>query len=234
MVGFGTKLSNGCTSGHGLCGLPHFSRRSWAAACVFLVTAIGVSTLDYYFGLGPIAGSLSNSIEATSDHTLSANVTLAVGAVSIALGSILGKTGILDQFVVTIVGAMFSLGLMISGMSRRSNILHFLQINNQWNPALLFVLGSGLLVNLVTFTIMKRRGTSLNGSPVFEPQNSKVDWQLILGAMCFGMGWGIAGICPGPFVVLSSVSTVPIQLYWGISMVVGMKSASSLQSVTSY
>ena len=57
LVGFGTKLSNGCTSGHGLCGLPRLSPRSWVAVIIFLLTAMGVSTWDYYFGLGPIAGS---------------------------------------------------------------------------------------------------------------------------------------------------------------------------------
>lgn len=53
LVGFGTKLSNGCTSGHGLCGLPRFSIRSFVAVCVFLCTAIGISTLRYYVTLGP-------------------------------------------------------------------------------------------------------------------------------------------------------------------------------------
>lgn len=59
LVGFGTKLSNGCTSGHGLCGLPRFSIRSMVAVCTFLFTAIGFSTFAYYVGLGPF---VDNSI----------------------------------------------------------------------------------------------------------------------------------------------------------------------------
>lgn len=115
---------------------------------------------------------------------------------------------------------------MVSGMSRRANVLHFLQINENWNPALLFVLGSGVLVNVIVFTIMRKRGTSLNGSKVFDPKNSTIDWQLVGGAFCFGLGWGIAGICPGPFFVLCSVFTVPVQVIWGAGFVLGMLSAA--------
>jgi hypothetical protein len=117
---------------------------------------------------------------------------------------------------------------MISGMSRRANILQFLQINENWNPALMFVLCCGLLVNTITFTVMRKRGVSLNGCKVFDPQNSVVDWHLIIGAMCFGLGWGIGGLCPGPFFVLFSVFTVPIQVLWGIGLVIGMLVASKI------
>lgn len=163
-MGFGTKLSNGCTSGHGLCGLPRLSIRSWVAVLTFLLTAIGVSTWDYYFGLGPIAGSSFNAPVATIDHKFSADVTLGLGILLPLIGIALGGSGIFDKLVVFLVGALFALGLMISGMSRRSNILHFLQINKYWNPALLFVLGCGLLINFITFNIMRARGRSLTGS----------------------------------------------------------------------
>lgn len=53
LVGFGTKMSNGCTSGHGLCGIPRFSIRSIVAVCTFLTVAVGISTLSWYVGLGP-------------------------------------------------------------------------------------------------------------------------------------------------------------------------------------
>lgn len=130
------------------------------------------------------------------------------------------------QLVVFIVGIIFAAGLMISGMSRRKNILDFLQIKPDWNPALMCVLGCGLLVNFITFTIMRKKGNSLCGNPVFDPQNQTVDLKLIFGAFCFGLGWGIGGLCPGPFLVLFSVSTFPIQICWGLSMVFGMMLAS--------
>ena len=59
------------------------------------------------------------------------------------------------------------------------------------------------------------------GDKVFDPKNNKIDVQLVGGAFCFGLGWGIGGLCPGPFLVLFSVFTVPIQVLWGVSLVLG-------------
>ena len=92
----------------------------------------------------------------------------------------------------------------------------------------MFVLGCGLLVNTITFTFMRKKGLSLNGNKVFDPKNNLIDWQLIGGAVLFGIGWGIGGLCPGPFFVLFSVFTVPIQVLWGIGLVVGMLSAAKV------
>ena len=114
--------------------------------------------------------------------------------------------------IVTLVGVIFAIGLMVSGMSRRENILNFLQFSNNWNPALLFVLGCGVTFNVITFTIIRKKGTSINGNRVFDPQNPNIDWQLVLGAFSFGLGWGIGGLCPGPFLVLFTVFTVPITI----------------------
>lgn len=117
---------------------------------------------------------------------------------------------------------------MISGMTRRKNILQFLQINDNWNPALLFVLGCGLIINLFTFTYMRKREISMFGNKVFDPRNNTIDLQLIGGAFCFGLGWGIGGLCPGPFLCLWTVFTVPIQVIWGISLIIGQLLANQL------
>lgn len=120
------------------------------------------------------------------------------------------------------------MGLMVSGMTRRINILGFLQLNDKWNPALLFVLGCGLGVNVVSFTIMRKRGNSYNGNKVFDPKGGKIDLPLVLGAFCFGLGWGLGGLCPGPFLVLFSAFTIPIQLIWGAGLVIGMLIANKV------
>ena len=207
MVGFGTKLSNGCTSGHGLCGLPRLSPRSWVSVITFLLTAMAVSNIDYYFGLGPLSGGSNNVPMTTLDHEFTSNIALIL-SILFPIAGIIMEGGIFDKLIVYIVGALFAGGLMISGMSRRVNIIHFLQINSSWNPALLFVLGCGLILNFVTFNIMRKRGKSLTGNPVFDPKNNSIDWKLIFGSFCFGIGWGIGGMCPGPFLVLLTVPTL--------------------------
>ena len=77
---------------------------------------------------------------------------------------------------------------------------------------------------------MKKREYSLVGNKVFNPNNNTIDAQLVGGAFCFGLGWGIGGLCPGPFIVLFSVFTVPIQILWGLSLVIGMLVANKLAS----
>lgn len=68
LVGLGTKLGNGCTSGHGLCGIPRLSLRSIVAVCTFLFTGIGISTFGYYYGLGPLVNSKEYNIAIKVDH----------------------------------------------------------------------------------------------------------------------------------------------------------------------
>ncbi len=163
LVGFGTKLGNGCTSGHGLCGLPRFSIRSFVAVAIFLTTAIAIATLGSYFSLGPLTNQELNP-QLTYDHTISANMFLFLGALLPICGGLVkrraeshkmtGKEIIVDQTISFIVGAIFGCGLLVSGMVRRVNIITFLQIHNGWNPSLLFVLGCGVGVNLITFNYM--------------------------------------------------------------------------------
>ena len=97
-------------------------------------------------------------------------------------------------------GLIFGLGLAISGLSNPDNVLQFLTLSSNWSPALLFVMGAGILVSFAGYKWVLRRG------PVFDdelhlPSNNKLDRRLLTGAAVFGVGWGLAGVCPGPAIV---------------------------------
>jgi len=96
-------------------------------------------------------------------------------------------------------GIVFGLGLSISGMSDPSKVKAFLVPGfADWNPALLFVLGSAVPVYFVFFKWMQKRAKSFNGSKFSNPPPRPIDRKLLLGSLIFGIGWGILGICPGP------------------------------------
>lgn len=140
--------------------------RSMVAVCTFLFAAISISTFAYYVGLGPFVDDSNLSPTINYNHTVSSICMLIVGLAFPIIGFVVATkyfdqfntaSQLKDQLIVFITGVIFAVGLMVSGMSRRMNILQFLQLNQSWNPALLFVLSCGLLVNTVTFTIMRKR-----------------------------------------------------------------------------
>jgi uncharacterized membrane protein YedE/YeeE len=138
-----------------------------------------------------------------------------------------------DNIISLFVGLIFGIGLIISGMSRRINILQFLWMCKIWNPSLLFVLGCGVIVNFIVFNYMIYvQKAPLFGKTLFNPDNKTIDWKLVLGAFCFGVGWGIGGICPGPALVLLPVFQVQIHVVWFIAMIMGMFIANRVIKLT--
>lgn len=103
-----------------------------------------------------------------------------------------------EQIVFGITGLLFGLGLVVSGMVKRDIVLGFLIINENWNPALMFVLAVGVGFNLISFHLIQKRGKPFYAEKLCIPTNKTIDWKLIVGELCFGIGWGIGGICPGP------------------------------------
>lgn len=106
-------------------------------------------------------------------------------------------------------GLVFGLGLAISGLADPDNVLRFLTISPGWSPALLFVMGAAILVAFLGYKWVLRRGPVLE-SELRLPGNNTVDRKLLVGSAIFGVGWGIAGFCPGPAIVgLSSGMAEP-------------------------
>ena len=104
-----------------------------------------------------------------------------------------------------VCGLVFGLGLVISGMADPAKVIAFLDVTGRFDPSLMVVMGSALAVSAVAYAIARRRTASYMGCAFDLPTSRPLDRRLIGGAIVFGIGWGIAGVCPGPaFVVLGA------------------------------
>ena len=110
------------------------------------------------------------------------------------------------QLIAAVVaGLIFGLGLIVSGMTDPSKVIGFLDLAGAWDPSLAFVIGGAVLVGLVAFRVARTRTTAILGGPLRLPAATQIDRRLLLGGLTFGVGWGLAGYCPGP--ALASLAT---------------------------
>jgi uncharacterized protein len=108
----------------------------------------------------------------------------------------------MNRFTSFAAGLLFGLGLLLAGMADPAKVLGFLDIAGLWDPSLAFVMGGGIAVGLVAFSVAKKRTVSFLGEAMHLPASTDIDRRLVLGSLAFGIGWGLAGICPGPAFVL--------------------------------
>ena len=101
-----------------------------------------------------------------------------------------------------IFGSLFALGLLISGMSNPEKVLGFLNIFGQWDISLMFVMMGAIIVAIIPFQKAIRNPKTIFGEEISLPMNTHIDKNLIVGSSLFGVGWGIAGICPAPAITL--------------------------------
>lgn len=99
-------------------------------------------------------------------------------------------------------GLLFGFGLLLSGLANPGKVLGFLDLAGAWDPSLALVMAGAIGVALIPFTIAKRRTRSVLGAPLRLPNRRDIDRPLVVGGLIFGIGWGIAGICPGPAITL--------------------------------
>ena len=120
-----------------------------------------------------------------------------------------------------IAGLVFGLGLLISGMANPAKVQNFLDLAGAWDPSLIFVMLSALIVTFVGYRIALSRQRPLMADRFYLPSAKQIDARIVLGPALFGVGWGLSGFCPGP-----AVTSLPLMasgtLIFVPAMIVGM------------
>ena len=133
--------------------------------------------------------------------------------------------------VALLAGILFGAGLTLSGMTDPQKVLGFLDLAGAWQPTLAFVMGGALMVTLPTFALIRIRSKPLLTSKFYLPINKELDRPLLLGAAYFGIGWGIAGYCPGPAVASLATGSPSIAAFCA-AMIGGMWIADRFDTAT--
>jgi uncharacterized protein len=259
LVGLGTRLSNGCTSGHGVCGLARRSQRSLAAVCTFMATGIATSILTSptLTSMATLTAFLrtdtSNTIKMTSTgHSLAAIAVLA------ALFAPLFYTKTSKQMevdhkddtkkipIAIASGALFASGLYVSLMAFPGKVLGFLEMTNlangTWDATLVGVLGGAVTISFLSYQFVDQHscsGTLLkpiqhplalsDQSQFCVPTNKVIDRNLIVGAALFGTGWGVSGLCPGPAMLAAGVGFPAVLMSYWPAFLIGSYLGSELK-----
>ncbi|MGN6317275.1 DUF6691 family protein [Trinickia sp.] len=124
-------------------------------------------------------------------------------------------------FSALVAGLMFGLGLIVSDMADPAKVLGFLDLAGRWDPSLAFVMGGAVAIGSIAFAVARGRSASLLGAPMSWPTLNRIDRPLIIGSALFGIGWGLAGFCPGPALVAAS-SGQPKAWLFVLAMLAGM------------
>lgn len=223
LVGLGAKMANGCTSGHGVCGLPRLSKRSIVAIILFMIFGIMTATIRYYIPFLRPYSYAYNVWENSFIYYLVLIISI-VGFILVLYNSF--KSGLKDKVrdivVSFLIGALFGFGLIQSGMLQRHVVLEFLTIGKIWNIQLAFVLGAAVGINFFTFNYILKKISRPRYKERYDlPTNTAIDNKLCVGAAIFGIGWGLGGICPGP-AVLGCYIYCPQILVFFISLCAGI------------
>lgn len=108
----------------------------------------------------------------------------------------------MTAIVALLAGLLFGAGLILSGMTNPANVIAFLDVTGDWRPALAFTMAGAIAVALPAFAFVRRRGSTLRSRVTALAVHRAIDRPLVVGSAIFGVGWGLAGICPGPGLVI--------------------------------
>lgn len=120
-----------------------------------------------------------------------------------------------------VAGLLFGFGLIVSHMANPEKVLGFLDLTGQWDPSLAFVMAGAVAIGAIAFAIARNRTRSLLGVPFSWPAATRIDRPLIAGSALFGIGWGLAGFCPGPALV-TAAGGQPKAWLFVVAMLAGM------------
>ena len=129
----------------------------------------------------------------------------------------------MKNFLAFIFGGIFSVGLILSGMSNPEKVLNFLDLFGTWDASLAFVMVGAIAVAFIPFqrVIRKAEPKTILNEPIDLPKQTQIDSKLIIGSFIFGIGWGIAGICPAPSLTLIGLGYYQA-IYFIVAMLVGI------------
>ena len=120
-----------------------------------------------------------------------------------------------------LAGLVFGLGLIVSGMANPAKVIGFLDLAGRWDPSLALVMAGAIAVGAIAFALARTRTASLLDAPMMLPTDKQIDRRLLAGALVFGVGWGIAGFCPGPALVAIGMGSAKAVVFV-LAMLAGM------------
>ena len=120
-----------------------------------------------------------------------------------------------------IIGVVFGIGLAIAGMLNPSKVSGFLDVFGDWDPSLAFVMGGGVLVNTIGHSFVMKRKAPIQCTTFSMPTSTNIEKPMVIGSVIFGVGWGLAGLCPGPVVANLFLNGQAMLPFFGL-MIVGL------------
>ncbi|KAK9809136.1 hypothetical protein WJX72_009930 [[Myrmecia] bisecta] len=237
LVGVGSSMGNGCTSGHGICGVSRLSKRSLVYTGTITLAGAAAAVASNVAGALQIARQPATYLPPTTPvlqlgmallgsaallmvgvgwlgNKLKARMPAASSSPTAKKRAQQAQLRSLNLAGEAAAGALFALGLGVSGMTRPSKIAGFLDVSSPaWDASLLFLMGGAVVVSLPAFQYTMRclaASKAGQGSQPCEPScgkvfqlpaNNTIDSRLVLGGLLFGAGWGMGGLCPGPALV---------------------------------
>lgn len=120
-----------------------------------------------------------------------------------------------------LAGLIFGLGLIVSGLANPAKVIGFLDLAGQWDPSLALVMAGAIGIGVIAFTVAQKRAETMLGTELKLAGTTHIDRRLVVGSAIFGVGWGIAGFCPGPGLVALGMG-IPQAALFVLAMVAGM------------